>query len=591
MKWLPVIVFSLLTSTAMAGEKLIIQLKDFSQTEIKGGGFTLPSDERVHIKAIGGGSEKKAFFSSDNLYAYGWVINADTRELMWKMDRYNTSRDKDDRIFDDRVYLPKGDYEIYFTAYAFAASSPFSAFSVNIDHRKNTQWGNESKKHGLFSWFGDLFDKDFEKEWQQRAKKWDIELYSDDNVKDVHTFIPPKAFSNVIFSTIRMGENEHIKQGFSISKPITIRIYALGERDNSDELADYGWIVDARSNKRIWEMKRSKIHNAGGAEKNVKYDNKILFPTGNYTLYYITDDSHSYLDWNEAPPSDPLNYGITLIASSTADKEAFKLSSVKENTNVIAEIIRVGDSQHRSENFTLKSESAIHIYALGERSNSQRQMADYGWIINAKTREKVWTMDVYKTEHAGGANKNRMIDEVITLPKGTYTVFYQTDDSHAFNDWNDSPPFDPEHWGITITGEGDNFNMSNVEKNISTKETGIIAQIIHVKDGADKTEWFRLDKPSRVRIYALGEGQNREMYDYGWIEDANTGRTIWEMTYSMTYHAGGARKNRVVNSTLFLDKGEYKLRYVSDDSHSFNNWNMDPPDDPAMWGITVYEDK
>ncbi len=81
------------------------------------------------------------------------------------------------------------------------------------------------------------------------------------------------------------------------------------------------------------------------------------------------------------------------------------------------------------------------------------------------------------------------------------------------------------------------------------------------------------------------------MYDYGWIENASTGDVVWEMAYSMTFHAGGGRKNRMVNTTILLDKGEYKLHYVSDDSHSFDNWNTDPPDDPTMWGITLYEEK
>ena len=81
------------------------------------------------------------------------------------------------------------------------------------------------------------------------------------------------------------------------------------------------------------------------------------------------------------------------------------------------------------------------------------------------------------------------------------------------------------------------------------------------------------------------------MVDYGWIENAKSGEVVWEMTYGMTFHAGGARKNRVVNTTILLDKGEYRLRYVSDDSHSYNDWNSDPPDDPTMWGITLYNDE
>ena len=286
-----------------------------------------------------------------------------------------------------------------------------------------------------------------------------------------------------------------------------------------------------------------------------------------------------------------MNYGISLLATADGDKSAFKLSSPKEDQNIVAQLVRVGNDESRSATFALKTETRLRVYAIGERSLSSRQMADYGWIINTKTREKMWTMDVDNTEHAGGDSRNRMVDEVITLPKGTYTAFYQTDDSHAYNNWNSSPPMDAEHYGITVTGEGDDFSMSNVEKNVKERESGIIAQIVQVGDDAKILRTFTLDKPTHVRIYAIGEGQNREMYDYGWIESVATGNIIWEMTYEMTFHAGGGRKNRMVNATILLDKGEYKLHYVSDDSHSFNDWNTDPPDDPTMWGITIYKEE
>jgi hypothetical protein len=112
-----------------------------------------------------------------------------------------------------------------------------------------------------------------------------------------------------------------------------------------------------------------------------------------------------------------------------------------------------------------------------------------------------------------------------------------------------------------------------------------------VGDDADKEEEFRLDRTSRVRIYAIGEGQNREMVDYGWIEDAGTGNVLWEMAYSMTFHAGGARKNRMVNTSILLDKGDYKLHFKTDDSHSYGNWNVDPPEDQQYYGITLYRDE
>ena len=55
-----------------------------------------------------------------------------------------------------------------------------------------------------------------------------------------------------------------------------------------------------------------------------------------------------------------------------------------------------------------------------------------------------------ETRWAGGAKKNRKVDEVIHLPAGKYLLFYNTDGSHSFNDWNADPPDDPIHYGITL---------------------------------------------------------------------------------------------------------------------------------------------
>jgi hypothetical protein len=194
------------------------------------------------------------------------------------------------------------------------------------------------------------------------------------------------------------------------------------------------------------------------------------------------------------------------------------------------------------------------------------------------------------TERAGGASKNRMVDEIVTLPKGTYTVGYQTDDSHAYNDWNDSPPDDPEHYGISVYAEN-SADMSKVKKETGEVTAGILAQIVKVGNDADIRRPFELSKPTHVRIYAIGEGQSGEMYDYGWIEKESSHEIVWQMTYDMTFHAGGGRKNRLVNTTIMLEKGRYLLRFKSDDSHSYNDWNTDPPDDPTMWGITLYNDE
>jgi hypothetical protein len=115
----------------------------------------------------------------------------------------------------------------------------------------------------------------------------------------------------------------------------------------------------------------------------------------------------------------------------------------------------------------------------------------------------------------------------------------------------------------------------------------VIAQIVQVLDNEDKSVAFSLASSQDVRIFAMGEGQAGEMFDYGWIED-DKGSRVWEMKEPQTTHAGGAGKNRKVDVQIALPAGNYKLRYKSDDSHSFDHWNALPPDN-NFWGIAIYK--
>ena len=115
----------------------------------------------------------------------------------------------------------------------------------------------------------------------------------------------------------------------------------------------------------------------------------------------------------------------------------------------------------------------------------------------------------------------------------------------------------------------------------------LIAQIVQVLDNEDKTLAFSVATSEEVRIFAIGEGQPGEMFDYGWIED-DKGSRVWEMQEAKTTHAGGAGKNRKVDAVITLPAGNYKLRYKSDDSHAFDQWNSLPPD-INFWGIAVYK--
>lgn len=577
-----------LTQYAGAGEKTVVSLRDFEATELKSAGLSLRADATLTIKALGDGIENKKM-SEVGMFAYGWIIDADTREKVWSMDLRNTDKVKKGREFEGTVDLPRGDYEVYFVAFAYGASTWFSNYYINID-RRDSYSGGGSRKRGVFSWFEDFFGEDAQLDWKERSKLWGIEVSLDNSVA-YSTFTPPRGRKNIVYQSIGAGEKVRARTGLDVKKPVTLGVYCIGEMGNSRHVADYGWITDRKTRQRVWMMEQRNSAPAGGAKKNLVYDATLSLAPGEYTLNYITDDSHSSADWNAAPPDDPLHYGITLYLPEPKDAGSISLTSWKDDDEALVSLAGLHNDEFRTATFTLKKESSLRIYAIGERRYSRSEMADHGWILNARTREKVWTMDPSRTEPAGGDAKNRLSDEVITLPAGTYTAFFTTDDSHAFDDWNSDPPIDEEHWGLTIYGARDNFSKANFAQGGDPGESGVIAQIAHVRDSEHRDASFTLKQRTKVRVYALGEGLNHEMYDFGWIERSGTREIPWEMTYAMTFHAGGAKKNRMVNTTIVLEAGSYTLRYQTDDSHSFNGWNSDPPDDPTMWGITIYAEE
>ena len=259
-------------------------------------------------------------------------------------------------------------------------------------------------------------------------------------------------------------------------------------------------------------------------------------------------------------------------------------ADLTELENVIVALTMVGDDESVAEGFTLTSAMDVRVTALGEGTGNQ--MHDYGTILDAATQRPVWTMDLRATHHAGGADKNRMIDEVVSLEAGSYLVYYETDGSHSYGDWNSEEPWYPELWGITVSSHGPIDRKVVVDFDDSLNDA-VLARIVRVRDDAYHEERFTLDRATDVRMYAIGEGDASDMYDYAQLEDARTGRVVWRMTYRETEHAGGAAKNRVFDAFMRLEAGEYNLVYQSDDSHSFGDWNSPAPEDRFNYGVTI----
>lgn len=573
-------------SSVVAGETAVVSLRDFRSEEIKSAGIKLQGRTTLHVTSSGARSGSSWISGTEGLFAAGWIISARTREPVWEMNSDNSRNSGDNVTVDERITLDAGEYEVYFAAPTFSYSTWKSHVEINIDHRKKNLFeGHDPEETWFFEkWLTD----DLAESWDSRASSWGIDIKAEEkDARKISSFTPPAAFpGNAVIAAAGLKDNVFKRQGFRITEPLVLNVYALGEA--SGDVVDGAWIANVATGERIWEMKARNTHHAGGAEKNIMFNGTVRLPKGEFVLVTFTDGSHSTDDWNSLPPWDPFHWGVTVSLQEEEDRRKVNLFDYQLLNNVIVKLTKPGNNAYLQENIALREETKLRILSFGERSFFNRTLADYGYIMDSRTREKAWTMDIDRCTHAGGAGKNVMIDEVISLPKGSYTIVYKTDDSHAYGDWNDDPPFDTELYGITVMGASKDFNPAVVSRGGEPRDRRIIAQIVRVGDGADQSEKFRLSKPTRVRIYALGEGQKREMFDYGWIE--RQGTIIWEMTYGMTFHAGGGRKNRMVNTTILLEKGDYVLHFKSDDSHSFHGWNDDPPDDQEFWGITLYNE-
>lgn len=79
----------------------------------------------------------------------------------------------------------------------------------------------------------------------------------------------------------------------------------------------------------------------------------------------------------------------------------------------------------------------------------ERQLfVDGGWLEDAQGN-LIWEMHAKHSRSAGGAVKNQLTDTVIHVEKGTYTLHYKTDESHAWGVWTEEKPHTP-FYGIVV---------------------------------------------------------------------------------------------------------------------------------------------
>jgi hypothetical protein len=565
-----------LALAAPVSAEVIAELDHIRDGELLMVGFDLSKGSEIDIEAVGIRPPHRYRLST-----YAWLIDHETRNVVWSMTSSNSSRASHGRSLckaEGTKFLEPGKYELYMYA------SGWRNGSIIIDGGKDFLDLLEDLAGGD--------DKDYDLDWGYDLDECYVRVSSDElKAADVKQFEITGGLPGALISFVSLGDDEYVHQAFTLDEPMNLRIYALVEHPSGNRTpVDYGWIINSATRERVWEIDRFNSERAGGGRKNRVFNDEIRLDKGSYVLYYVTDDSHSWDGFNIEPPDDPVNWGISLLPGKDFKPASFHLVEVTdERGKPLVDFTRARDNEYFEQVFELTKPATVRVYAIGEYSDGDHEFVDYGWIEDASTGDAVWEMTRRNTDHAGGGEKNRMFDGSVELKAGRYVAIYVTDDSHSYRDWNTGRPYDEKAYGMAIyPGEGfDQSTFALIRDRDVFAGTSLLARITAVRDREHRRESFVLDKDTRVKIYALGEGQDRRMYDYGWIENANTGRTVWEMTYRKTRHAGGADKNRECNDTILLEAGEYEVYYETDGSHSFGDWNAAAPRHPKDWGITV----
>lgn len=549
--------------------------------------FTVQSKTDVHITAVGA-----QWGNSESMYAYPWIINAETHNLVWSMDDDFTRPVKDSeslRQFDDEVELYPGTYTLYYYAcqpFFFGSNFDFSAMKINLkDLDKDIE--ELLKKLGIS-------DEDIKNKhdthvisFSDMTDKLYVRLAGDPEIVAADSY--PDLPEPVV--ALEHPENDaYLSEGFTLTSEADLQIYSIGEYSTyNDAMVDWGWIIDANTRDHVWEMKRNNTDWAGGADKNRRFRDRRRFPAGNYVAYYVTDDSHTYNDWNANPPYDPDGYGLSIYVVDPDDRSKIKPYEDAKEEKPIVRLTKVGDNERLSEAFRVESPANLRIYAIGEYDRFRDKMADYAWVTQPDGHRKVWVMTYDDTEPAGGDTKNRLFDGVVSFEPGDYVLYYVSDGSHSYaGGWNAAPPYDQKSYGVSIfPADQDHQPQIVLINKDDIKHKRSIAEITDLGNNENRRTRFSLSSPTRVNVQAMGEGTRYGMVDYGWIENETTGDVVWEMTYRKTSHAGGADKNRLVNQTILLDKGEYVVHFVTDDSHTARDPNAELPEEPVEWGIVL----
>lgn len=553
----------------------VVAISNIEAYRLEQGAFQVTEPAQIHVSATGSAESR----SDTSLAAYAWILRHDDRQLVWVMDGRSSRSGSGTLVHQDTTLsLEPGAYEAYFTSF-----------------------GNRVSSGGSRSFFSRLFDE--RQHWVNDAREWHLVVQPLDGARD---FVEQVSIEDLLESTPptlwhsgRMRDRSTAEELVEVAEPVSVRIYSVGEI--SDEPNDYAWVRRATDDHEVWSLTAENSSWAGGAPLNRMFRGELSLEPGVHSFGFRTDPGHAYGAWRANPPFDPHGWGLRVEYVRPADSVHVTAFDPWKTLQPAVSLTQVGNDARRAARIEVERATPVVVYSLGEIG---RNRFDYGTLRPEEGDSSVWEMTRERSTPAGGDESNRREIAFLTLEPGRYLLEYRTDGSHAYDDWRNGEPRHPDRWGVTLfTMKGDSLAAVQEIDRAEAPEAADVgapppppapegAELVRMTQiGNDRRESrsFELDRTTDVYVRAVGELTLSNRYDYGWIENAETGQTVWEMTYSNTEHAGGDSRNRKFEGVVKLPPGRYVAHFQSDFSHAYGDFpsEEETPQDPEAWGIVI----
>ena len=443
-----VFLFAAGSGSAAAKGPILAAIKSIPDEGLYRESFSLDVGVEIEIEAVAAGSKEDGF-----LFSYPWLLDLDSRRVVWEMtiDEVEPLR-RDNVEARARLDLPAGNYALYFSAHG----GPFP-LKKKIKFLKLFELGQVDVRGGVMVPWDRYGDPD---EWHVSVRAVDETFPS----SAVHS--PARTTENdALLAFRRVPSNQFRRAELTLQEDTRLRILAVGEYWAREQaFADGAWIESRDGCGRIWEMTLTNTEPAGGAKKNRMFDNEVTLKAGRYLVCFATDDTHAYDRWNMQPPYDPESWGISIFPAETLSPSVATVRLDPPDEHRFLAIDRVGDAEFHRVGFKVLNRLDLCVSASGEWSFTKNEALDYGWIEDAVTLDGLWSMRYEEGVYAGGEARNRIVQARLRLAPGDYYLCFVSDYAHSADGWAKEPPYDPNAWGISLRGLGENFTPESVQR-------------------------------------------------------------------------------------------------------------------------------